>query len=170
MATVAAAVPAAGPGVVNTGVASGHSGAIRVLTPSSLVPLSDCLFTSNNAAIAAMLASNSSTTSLSSSLTSTGLAAGAGAGAGSSQHHHGGHPPVFSPPTTFAFVEEKLCRALGPIKQSMFAFLDSINVGTIVNLSGEALDSVTMDFLSESNIRLVSDLSLGSTCLLYYSL
>lgn len=64
--------------------------------------------------------------------------------------------PVYIPPTGFAFVEEKLCRAWGPILPSMFSLLDCVNVGTIVNVSGEPLDRQALDFLSESNIKLVN--------------
>jgi hypothetical protein len=110
--------------------------------PSNSVSVFDCLFVapSNISAVTSSSSLGHGGHSIPHSITSTN-----------------NNPAVmFTPPTGFAFVEEKLCRAFTPIKHSMFAMLDSVNVGTIINVSGESLDTQTMDFLSESNIRLVS--------------
>ena len=60
------------------------------------------------------------------------------------------------PPRGFAFVEDKLCRAFFPLRGTQcFSFIDSINVGTIVNVSGQQFDAAFTSFLVSSNIRLV---------------
>ena len=60
-----------------------------------------------------------------------------------------------TPPFGFSFIEEKICRAFAPLLPNMFTFLDTANIGCIINVSGELLDDNTLVFLQESNISLV---------------
>lgn len=57
--------------------------------------------------------------------------------------------PTLFPPLGFAFIEDTLCRCNSPIFEQNFPFLESLSLGSIVNISGSNLSS--LEIFSEDN-------------------
>jgi hypothetical protein len=61
------------------------------------------------------------------------------------------------PPSNFCYVEENICRCTQPISRNNIAFIDSISIGYLLNVSGRKLDAALLAFCEERDIVVVSD-------------
>lgn len=59
------------------------------------------------------------------------------------------------PPRGFAFLEDSLCRCTANFSRISFPFLQSMNIGAVVNLSGTTIEEDTKVWLEKSEISLV---------------
>lgn len=57
-----------------------------------------------------------------------------------------------TPPPSFCYLEDSLCRCTWPVTRQNLSFLRSISVGSVINMAGEPLDLAIESFLDDNGI------------------
>ena len=69
--------------------------------------------------------------------------------------------PRRAAPPGFAFVEDCLCRCTTPLSRPNWPFLQTLNLGSVINVSGDVLDDELVSFLQGNSVQVV-DISCGA--------
>ena len=60
---------------------------------------------------------------------------------------------IMNPPPNFSFIEDCICRCTTPIARQNWSFLQTLYLGTVLNISGDALEDQLAVYLKSNNIQ-----------------
>lgn len=62
-----------------------------------------------------------------------------------------------NPPPNFSYIEENVCRCCLPLTRTNFTFVQSVNIGVVLNMTARKLDPMFLAYCTDKEIEVVSN-------------